>query len=81
MSLRRAEKAMRDLAHTIDWVLNGDEGGKERKIVFALLVFPGGGPEGAMANWISNGKREDMVVALKEIIARFEGEAAQRGTA
>lgn len=41
----------------------------------ALIVAPFGALPGARANWISNGKREDMVVLLKEVIARFEGRA------
>lgn len=41
----------------------------------ALIIAPFDAPAGARANWISNGKRKDMVVLLKEIVARFEGRA------
>lgn len=39
---------------------------------FALLIFGTDTTEGRM-NYISNAKREDMLAALKELIARFEG--------
>jgi hypothetical protein len=40
-----------------------------------LLVSPLNAQEGVRTNYISNGRREDMIVALKEIVARFEGRA------
>ncbi|WP_322092844.1 hypothetical protein [Paraburkholderia bannensis] len=40
---------------------------------FALLVFDFG-PGGTM-NYISNAKREDMLIALREFIASHEGRA------
>jgi hypothetical protein len=83
MNMERTSDVMQVLARTIDEFLNGDDRGKieENKIGFALLVFPFGGPEGARTNWVSNGQRKDMLVALKEIIARFEGQAEQSGQA
>ena len=39
---------------------------------FALLVFPMSTPKGRM-NYISNAKRADMLVAMKEFIANNEG--------
>jgi len=39
---------------------------------FALLVFGLGETAGRM-NYISNADREDMLAALKELVARFEG--------
>lgn len=39
---------------------------------FALLIFGTGESEGRM-NYISNADRDEMVAALKELIARFEG--------
>lgn len=38
---------------------------------FALLVFKYG--EQGRMNYISNAQREDMVCALKELVANFEG--------
>lgn len=47
---------------------------------FALLVFQvGDTPDGRM-NYISNAKREDMIVALKEFIAKAEGRSANAPT-
>jgi hypothetical protein len=40
-----------------------------------LLVAPFNAPEGARVNYISNGKRETMLVLLKEFVARAEGRA------
>jgi hypothetical protein len=40
-----------------------------------LLIAPFDAKEGARTNYISNGRRADMLVALKEVIARFEGRA------
>lgn len=41
----------------------------------ALLVAPFDAPEGARVNWVSNAQREDMLILLKEVSARFEGRA------
>lgn len=41
----------------------------------ALVVAPFDAPVGGRANWVSNAKRDDMLVLLKEIVARFEGRA------
>ncbi len=38
---------------------------------FVFLTFKSG--EGGRMNYISNAKREDVVVALKELVANFEG--------
>ena len=40
-----------------------------------LLVAPFGAPPDARVNYVSNGKREDIVVFLREVLARFEGRA------
>jgi hypothetical protein len=39
---------------------------------FALLMFPLGDRAGRM-NYMSSANREDMIAALKELIANFEG--------
>lgn len=70
---------MQSMASALDDVLN--EKGKPKKNGFVLLVFPFDGPEGQRVNYVSNGQRKDIVVALKEIIARFEGQPHQSGTA
>ena len=48
---------------------------------FVLLQFPFGGPDKARVNYISNANREDMLAALKEITARFEGQHHEGGRA
>ena len=70
---------MRAIAAGLDGVLNGTMGPKKNG--FILLVFPFDGPEGQRTNYVSNGKREDIIVALKEIVARFEGQPQQSGRA
>lgn len=70
---------MRAMAASLDEVLNGND--RPKKNGFVLLVFPFDGPEGQRTNYIANGKREDVIVALKEIVARFEGQPQQSGRA
>ena len=45
---------------------------------FALLFFPFGAKAGRM-NYISNAQRNDMLAALKELTARFEGRFNDEG--
>jgi hypothetical protein len=63
-------KRMNELAHFLDQYWNE---GEDRSVGFVLLVFPFGEAKRDRINYLSNGKREDIVVALKELIARFEG--------
>lgn len=70
---------MQAMASALDDVLN--EKGKPKKNGFVLLVFPFDGPEGQRTNYVSNGQRQDIIVALKEIVARFEGQPRQSGRA
>ena len=72
-------KIMQSMASALDEVLN--QKGKPKTNGFVLLVFPFDGPEGQRTNYVSNGKREDIIVALKEMIARFEGQPHQSGRA
>lgn len=72
---------MNALARDLDGLFNGDAKGHDRKNGFVLLVFPFNGPEGQRTNYISNAERKDMIVALKEIVARFEGQSLQQGRA
>lgn len=76
---KRFRAQMNVLAQTLDEFLNGDATGADRKNGFVLLVFPFG-HEGR-ANYISNAKREDVLVLLKEQVARFEGQADVTGKA
>lgn len=42
---------------------------------FTLLVFEMDKPEGGRMNYISNARREEMLIAMKEFIAANEGRA------
>lgn len=65
---------MNSMAQYLDRFFNGPApdapGG--RKTGFVLLVFPLDNHAGR-CNYISNGRRKDVVVLLKEQLARFEG--------
>jgi hypothetical protein len=56
---------MNALAHGIAEVLPGKG--------FALLMFDLNEPRAGRINYISNGKREDIITAMKEFIAQSEG--------
>jgi len=47
---------------------------------FCLMIFPFEGFDGR-ANYISNARREDVLVLLKEQVRRFEGAPDVTGTA
>lgn len=72
---------MQKLARYLDRRFNGDAKGPNRKTGFVLMVFPFEGFDGR-CNYISNGAdRTDIVVLMKEMIARFEGQPEMKGTA
>ena len=72
---------MNEIARALDRIFNGDKRGKDRKTGFVLLVFPFGSQDGR-CNYISNGAdRRDIVVMMKEQIARFEGQPEMKGSA
>ena len=60
---------MQGFAKAIDEKLNT---GKNR-CGFVVLVFPFDQPEGNRTNYVSNCERAEILTALKEITARFEG--------
>lgn len=72
---------MNVLARAIDELFNGELKGKDRTTGFVLLVFPFGEEEGQRTNYISNGNRRDILIALKEVVARFEGQPEMKGHA
>lgn len=66
-------EAMNGLARGIDKILNGD-GAEAKRWGFALLVYPfGEGPHRDRMNYIGNGERDHVLVAIKELAARWEG--------
>jgi hypothetical protein len=70
---------MRAIAEALDDELNP---GRPKTVGFVVLTFPFAVPgsfEG-QCNYISNGAdRRDMIAMLKELVARFEGQARQQG--
>jgi hypothetical protein len=70
---------LQTVAGGLDAIFNGDV--RPKKHGFVLLVFPFDGPPNARSNYVSNCDRKDIVVALKEIVARFEGQPEQVGRA
>lgn len=78
-------KMMNALAVSLDQIFNGDQTGADRSTGFVLLVFPFTDAEGkkyqGRANYISNAHRADIVVLLKEQLARFEGRMSEGGRA
>jgi hypothetical protein len=76
---KETRAAMNSLARGIDKILNGDA--TDKRWGFALLVFPfGEGPHRDRMNYIGNGAREDVLVAIKELAARWEGRHTETET-
>lgn len=72
---------MNELASGLDLILNGPAIGKERTVGFALLVYPfGDKPDKGNINYVGNGAREDVLIALKELVARWEGRYTETST-
>lgn len=71
---------LQDVAKGLDKIFNGEARGANRQTGFVLLAFPFNAERGARTNYVSNAQREDIIVALKEIVARFEGRAADTDT-
>lgn len=73
------EPAFRELmngtARILDETFNGEAKGNDRTVGFVLLLFQlnSDGERDSRCNYISNANRADIVVMLKEQIARFEG--------
>lgn len=73
------KQLMQALAGGIDEILNGK--GLPKKNGFVVLVFPFDQIEGSRTNYVSNCDRRDIIAALKEVTARFEGSPHQTGRA
>lgn len=73
---------MNAVARGLDDVFNGTSQGDARKVGFVLMVFPYGDAKSSRCNYISNGaNRKDVVILMKEMIARFEGQPEISGQA
>ncbi|NTE81596.1 hypothetical protein G6M12_08520 [Agrobacterium tumefaciens] len=72
-------KTMRAIAGGLDEILNGKQ--RPRPNGFVLLIFSNDAELGARTNYVSNCPRAEMIVALKEVLARFEGQPEVSGRA
>ena len=70
-------KLMNGLARVLDDAFNGET--RPKRIGFALLTYNFGEDitGTGRVNYIGNGQREDVRVALKELLARWEGRYAE----
>jgi hypothetical protein len=59
------------MAQGLDAVFNGSE--RPRKVGFALFWFEFNKIDGGQVNYVSNAARADMLVAVREWLARAEG--------
>lgn len=64
---------MRDIGRVIGGAINQHTASTGEQYGFALLMFGLAGDEKSRMNYISNARREDLLTALKEFIARAEG--------
>jgi hypothetical protein len=70
---------MANLAVELDRILNGEA--DPRTVGFCLFVFNLGATENGRVNYISNCDRNEMIVAVKEWLARAEGRVQPPGNA
>jgi hypothetical protein len=76
LSKEQQDDLMRGVAKGLDDVFNpGWNRGRKRTVGFALLTYNFGEHlEGTgLINYIGNGSRDDVLIALKELVARWEG--------
>lgn len=66
-------KLMNDIGRIIGAALKEETKRSDDRYGFCLLMFGLSGNEACRMNYISNAKREDMLAAMKEFIARNEG--------
>lgn len=71
---------MKSIASAIDHAFNSDAKGDDKTTGFILMVFPFN-DHGGRCNYMSNAQREDVVVLLKEQLARFQGQPEVSGRA
>lgn len=71
---------MNSLAAGLDDVLNPERDTKGKKFGFALLVYELDKPMAGRVNYVGNGKREDVLAALKEVVGRWEGRYTEPST-
>ena len=75
--VRELVDKMKAVMQSVDQFFNGDDEPKQIGIILMVFPFDSGG----RCNYMSNAKREDVVIMLKEQIKRFEGQPEMKGTA
>jgi len=81
---KEQEEFLAKVAKGLDKIFNGDKRGSKRPIGFVLLTYPFAEFDkgDSRCNYISNGaERKDIVILMKEMIARFEGQPEIKGHA
>lgn len=68
------------IAKSLDVTLNGDARRGERSIGFAIFIFEFGKTDGGRVNYVSNAARDEMLVAVREWLARAEGRVIETDT-
>jgi hypothetical protein len=82
MTIPETRDMMQAIASSLDEALNGGKHDRKSKSIgFVVLLFPFDQVEGARTNYVSNCDRRDIIAALKEVTARFEGSPHQTGRA
>lgn len=71
------EESLQATMSALDEMFNGKAKGVNRKIGIVLLTFPFGEVKDGRVNYVSNGERDTVCVALKELLARWEGRYAE----
>lgn len=72
---------MKAMAQAVDEFLNGEPSlDRVSKHGFIIMMFPFDSHEGR-CNYISNANRDDVVILLKEQLARFQGQPNLTGRA
>ena len=72
---------MNEIMRRLDELFKQGKKGKDRDVGLVLWVFPYHDHDGRV-NYISNGAdRKDIIVMMKELIARFEGQPEIKGRA
>lgn len=75
----RFRQQMEAVMEAVDTAFNGKE--RPRAVGVVMMVFPYGADDGR-CNFMSNGAdRRDIILLMKEMVARFEGQPEIKGSA
>lgn len=74
------QEQMQAAMSALDDAWNGGAKGDAKTVGIVILTFPFGGPKDGRVNYIGNGERDSVRIALKELLARWEGRYAETET-